>query len=254
MPLVAAWLDKGALAAARRALRPAGVRLVRVATAERLVAAARTRLLEAVLVTPDAARLDPCAAFARDFPAVPLVAFHPFRPDDGQLALRCREVPMALVVEGVDDAVLAVRLEALGGTARRVALLGAAPALLGLVSPLQAAAWAIVVREVATPLRSAELAERLGVSRGHLSRAFAAGGAPNLKRVVDLARIATAADVLRSPGLQATDAVRLFGFASAHHFRQTALRISGVEPGELAGIGPIGVLDRFRRGRGRSRV
>ena len=55
--------------------------------------------------------------------------------------------------------------------------------------------------EVERPVRTTDLARRLRVSREHLSRQFGAGGAPNLKRVIDLTRIACAAQLLANPGL-----------------------------------------------------
>mgnify|MGYP003343587304 CR=1 FL=1 len=50
-----------------------------------------------------------------------------------------------------------------------------------------------VLRRVGGRLFATDVARTLKVSREHLSRQFGAGGAPNIKRVSDLARAATAA-------------------------------------------------------------
>ena len=100
-----------------------------------------------------------------------------------------------------------------------------------------------------------DLARALGVSREHIARQFGAGGAPNLKRVVELCRVAAAAQLLANPGCTPADAARLLHFASAAHLATTARRIAGVGTSDLAGLGPGDVLRRFVRGRrGRSRV
>src|SRR2546430_10498391 len=59
------------------------------------------------------------------------------------------------------------------------------------------------------PIKTAQLAAALRVTREHLSRQFAAGGAPNLKRVIDLARAACAADLLGNPGYTVRAVVRI---------------------------------------------
>jgi AraC-like DNA-binding protein len=91
-------------------------------------------------------------------------------------------------------------------------------------------------------------------SREHLSREFGAGGAPNLKRVIDLVRIAWAADLLANPGYSAGAVAGLLRFASPTHMAVCADRVAGVQPAALPGLGPAGVLARFARGRTRSRV
>src|SRR5439155_269925 len=82
----------------------------------------------------------------------------------------------------------------------RRAALADAPKLLRLTDRLQLAAWDEVLRRVAFPTQTGHVAAALRVTREHLSREFAAGGAPNLKRVIDLARTACAADLLGNPG------------------------------------------------------
>jgi AraC-like DNA-binding protein len=103
-------------------------------------------------------------------------------------------------------------------------------------------------------MRTTTLANRLAVSREHLSRQFGAGGAPNLKRVIDLTRIACAAQLLANPGYSIPTVVRVLHFASSSHLSSTARRIANVPTSGLGTLGPGGVLAAFVRGNTRSRL
>src|SRR5207248_6646515 len=116
------------------------------------------------------------------------------------------------------------------------------------------ATWEEVLRRVALPIKTVHLAAALRVTREHLSREFAAGGAPNLTRVIDLARTAWAADLLGNPGYTVRSVVRILGYASPSHLAGAARRVAGTTPHELRAVGPRGVLQRFIRGRTRSGV
>ena len=108
--------------------------------------------------------------------------------------------------------------------------------------------------EVERPIRTTTLAKRLRISREHLSRQFGAGGAPNLKRVIDLTRVACAAQLLGNPGYSVPTVVRILHFASPGHLANTARRIANVSSSGLGALGPRGVLAAFVRGNTRSRV
>ncbi|HYX83166.1 MAG TPA: AraC family transcriptional regulator, partial [Gemmatimonadales bacterium] len=114
--------------------------------------------------------------------------------------------------------------------------------------------WDEVLRRAGTPTKTGHVAQALRVTREHLSREFGAGGAPNLKRVIDLARTACAADLLGNPGYTVRCVVRILGYASPSHLAGAARRVAGVTPAELRELGPRGVLTRFLRGRTRSRM
>ena len=129
-----------------------------------------------------------------------------------------------------------------------------APKLLRLTEGLQLAAWDEVLRRVAIPMKTAHVAQALRVTREHLSREFGAGGAPNLKRVIDLARVACAVDLLANPGYTARSVVQILGFASPSHLASAARRVAGASVPELRDLGPRGVLERFLKGRTRSRT
>ena len=119
------------------------------------------------------------------------------------------------------------------------------PRVLRLTEKIQRAAWDLLLGEVERPIRTGALASRLRVSREHLSRQFGAGGAPNLKRVIDLNRIACAAQLLGNPGYTIPMVVRVLNFASAAHLASTARRIANVSIQELGKLGPRGVLAAF---------
>jgi len=48
--------------------------------------------------------------------------------------------------------------------------------------------------------------------------------------------------------------VRILGYASPSHLAGAARRVAGASPQELREAGPRGVLQRFLRGRTRSRI
>jgi AraC-like DNA-binding protein len=256
-PVVATLLRSAtARAALRRGLPRGRVRLASCRSVAALERCLATRCVDAVVVD---VRLPGAAAglvrLRTRFPTVPRFAYAAFRPDDADLLILCvHDAAAHPIVEGVEDPVAwdlilphtasAVRLGALEGAAR----------ILRLTDDLQLRAWHEVLRGVAGPLRTAAIARALGVSREHLSRQFGAGGAPNLKRVIDLARTATAADLLANPGYSVRAVAGILGFASASHLAGASRRIAGVTARHLPELGPRGVLAAFVRGRTRSRA
>jgi AraC-like DNA-binding protein len=186
-------------------------------------------------------------------PLVPVVAYGSFRPDDGELLLACREAMSQVAVEGVDDPIVGDLVSRSSLTAERRRALADAPRVLRLTETLQRAAWDVLLGEVERPIRTGALAGRLRISREHLSRQFGAGGAPNLKRVIDLTRVACAAQLLANPGYTVPTVVRLLNFASPGHLANTARRIANVASTDLGRLGPRGVLAAFLKGNTRSR-
>lgn len=256
MSAVAALLGgAGGVAALRRSLPRGGPTVTACRTPVALRRALATRLVDAMVMAPGALPRDELAALHRDYPALPLIVYGPFRPDDGPSLRTAAGTLTAVVVEGVDDAVLGDLVLRHSLTARRRRALAGAPRLLSLEDDLQRRAWLLAVERVAVPWRTEALAQSLRVSREHLSRQFGAGGAPNLKRVIDLCRVVTAAQLLANPGYAVADAARLLRFASPSHLNGTARRVAGVGAGELHGLAPGELLARFvRLGRTRSRV
>lgn len=255
MAAVAALLEsRTGLAALRRTLPRGGPGLVTCRTPAQLRRVLESRLVDAVVVAPTPALLPELAELRSRLPGVPVIAYAPFRPDDGELLLACRMHAVHLAVEGVDDPVVGDMVVRASLTAERRRALADAPRMLRLTEPLQHAAWSLLLGEVERPVRTTDLARRLEVSREHLSRQFGAGGAPNLKRVIDLTRIACAAQLLANPGYSVSAVVRVLHFASSSHLSGTARRIANVPLGGLGDLGPRGVLQAFARGNTRSRV
>jgi AraC-like DNA-binding protein len=254
--VVAALLDsRAALTALRRSMPAAGPGVVACRSLAGLHRLLESRLTDAVVLAPTAAALPEILALRTSLPGIPVIAYAAFRPDDGELMLACREHGIAaLAVAGVDDPVVGDMVVRCSLTAARATALADGPRMLRLTEPLQREAWNVLVREVERPVRTESLARRLAVSREHLSRQFGAGGAPNLKRVIDLARIACAAQLLQNPAYRIGHVVRLLHFTSSSHLAGTARRITGAAPTALPEFGPRGVLLAFARGKTRSRV
>ncbi len=239
--------------AIRRTLPRPGFRMVRCRSGMSLRRMARSRLLDAIVVAPHGAGSGLVSELAAAHPAIPLVAAGAYRADDGDLLVTCRDAGALLLVDGVDAGAAGELVARHTLTVRRSVLLADAPRALHLVDVLQRQVWELALREVERPLRTAQIARRVGVSREHLSRQFGAGGAPNLKRVVDLARIACAAQLLERPGYSPREISRLLHFTSPSHLGSTTRRIAGVPLSGLAALGPRGTLAAFVRGGMRSR-
>jgi AraC-like DNA-binding protein len=254
--VVAALLEsRAALLALRRSMPSSGPAVVTCRSIAGLHRILDTRLTDAVVLAPSAAALPEVSALRSGLPNIPVIAYAAFRPDDGELLLACRDHGIAAAaVAGVDDAIVGDMIVRCSLTAARTRALADGPRMLRLTEPLQQDAWDVLVREVERPVRTVSLARRLDVSREHLSRQFGAGGAPNLKRVIDLGRIACAAQLLQNPGYRIAHVVRLLNFASSSHLAGTTRRITGASPSVLAELGPRGVLLAFARGKTRSRV
>ena len=211
------------------------------------------RLVDAVVLDVKSAPADFFELPGR-FPRIPFYALSAFRPEDGPVLERCRAAGFAgVLIEGVDNAVLGEWIASRTADAARRRALAEAPRILRLAEPLQRSAWAEVLRRVGRPTTTAQVAQALGVTREYLSRQFGAGGAPNLKRVIDLARVAWAADLLSNPGYPVGVVARVLGYASSAHLAAAARRVAGVPASELGALGAGGVLARFARGRTRSR-
>lgn len=256
MAAIATLLEsRSALLALRRTLPKRGPGVVSCRTAAGLRRLLERRLVDAVVLSPTPALLPELAELRRHLPGLPVVAYGPFRPDDGELLLTCRRHAVASVaVEGVDDPIVGDIVMRTSISAERRRALTEAPRMLRLTEALQQAAWEALVGEVERPVRTTTLARHLQVSREHLSRQFGAGGAPNLKRVIDLTRVACAAQLLANPGYSIPTVVRVLHFASSSHLSSTSRRIASVPTRGLGALGPQGVLQAFVKGNTRSRV
>ena len=131
-----------------------------------------------------------------------------------------------MLVDGVDDAVARDIVAQQSFSTRFARALDDPPRALGLDAPLQQTAWRFIVSHAGRPVRTSALADALEVTREHLSRSFAADGAPNLKRIIDLVRIIAPAELAKNPGYDLRDVAKILGFASSSHLSSTAMRSS----------------------------
>ncbi|MCH7682819.1 MAG: helix-turn-helix domain-containing protein [Gemmatimonadetes bacterium] len=159
-----------------------------------------------------------------------------------------------ILVDGIDDPIAGEVIASRSTAGERRSLLADAPRRLRLSEPVQLRAWHEVLIRVGTPTSTSDVAHALGLAREHVSREFASGGAPNLKRVIDLVRIACAAHLMANPGYSVATVARILGYSSSSHLASCARRIAGVSALGLAELGTRGVLNRFLGDRTRSRL
>jgi AraC-like DNA-binding protein len=236
MPAVAALLERQpATVALRRALPRIAWPLFTARSPAHLAALLQRHCLDAIILGPAALRGPVLDALRRDFPAIPLVAYLPLRSDDADLLRRLhRERVAALVIEGLDEPVLTRVLDRHGLTGRRRRDLLPLAARLDLTDTMQYHAWSLIITHAPSGLDTDELARILGVRRETLSRRFAAGGAPSLKRAIDTVRLVAAGQLLGNPGYRVDDAARLLRFSSVSLLQQTARRTFGVAARRVA--------------------
>lgn len=231
-------------------------RVLVVRDAAELESCMRTTMVDAVLVDAAAVTDDTwrAAGLAREFPSIPFFGVLPLRAGDGGVVARLVQHEFAdVLLEGVDDVATAELVEPHCFSARFAEALREPPAALGLEAPVQRDTWRCVVSQGGRGVRTEELSQALGMTREHLSRTFAAGGAPNLKRVIDLVRLIAAAELSKNPGLDVGDVAAVLGFASSSHLSTTAQRVVGTKPASLARLRTVDLVERFVQGRGRSR-
>ena len=231
-------------------------KIISTRSAEELEAVFRRVLVDAAVLDLGAPDEDTwkAAAFAAEFPSAPFFAIMPLRASDTPAAARCAGLGFIdLIVEGVDENAARDLVHPHAFSTRFRQALGEPPQTLGLTTPLQRAAWDVIVAHSGRPVTTKELAKAVGLSREHLSRNFAKPGAPNLKRVIDLVRLIAAAELAKNPGHDIRDIARILDFASSSHLAVTAQRIFGTRPASLARLRTTDLIDRFAQGRTRSR-
>lgn len=240
MPAVAALLERRpALLALRRAFPATAIRVLTARSPKHLEAILSRTLIDAVVIGPDAARSVALESLRRDYAAVPIVLFAPIRSDDADLLLRAhRQRVAAVALEDLDEPLLPRLITTHGVTARRRDELLPLAERLGLVDAIQRDAWEVVVADAPEGLDTRSLAKRLGVARETLSRRFAAGGAPPLKRAIDGVRLVAAGQLLGNRAYRVADVARLLGFSSPSLLQRTARRTFGVAAREIAEVGP----------------
>lgn len=236
MAAVAALLERRpAILALRRALPRADWPLFTARSPSHLATLLHLHCFDAIVIGQDAARGPVLDALCRDFPVMPLLLYMSVRSDDAELLRRMhRERVAAIAIEGMDEPLLPRILGRHGLTARRMAALLPLAERLDLTDDLQREVWSLIISHAASRLDTTTIAQQLGVRRETLSRRFAAGGAPSLKRAIDAVRLVAAAQLLGNPGYVVEDAARLLGFSSVSLLQQTARRTFGVSARDVA--------------------
>jgi AraC-like DNA-binding protein len=252
--IVAALLEsRSTILSLRRAMPRGGLAVASCRGARGLARLLESRLVEAIITAPRLANTPAVQQLFARFPGVPRLLVAPVRPDDGEMLEGCQRSGVAVAVEGVDDAVLGDMVGRVCLSAERRRALSDAPRVLRLHEKLQQDVWNYLIVHVTVPVRTEAVARIFQVSREHLSRQFGAGGAPNLKRVIDLTRIACAAQLLGNPGYTSASVAKILGFASSSHLSDTSQRVAGMPAQKLGTVGPRGVLGVFAGGKTRSR-
>lgn len=254
MAAVAALLERRpAILALRRALPRDEWPLFTARSPSHLSTLLQHHWFDAIILGRDAARGPVLDALRRDYPAVPLVLYLPARSDDADLLRRMqREGVAAIAIEGMDEPVLPRMLARHGLTARRRDDLLPLAKRLELTDDLQREAWELIVTDAPSGIDTQWLAEVFDLRRETLSRRFAAGGAPSLKRAIDAARLVAAAQILGNPGYRVADAARLLGFSSVSLLQLTARRTFGVSARHVADLDRDQIAERLG-GKGRWR-
>jgi AraC-like DNA-binding protein len=230
--------------------------MVLTRTIEDFETAFRTNLVDAAVVDLGGAQDETwrVASRAREYPSVPFFGLIALRTAEGPALAQCSTLEFAdVLVDGVDDGAARELVQHISFSARFARALDEPPNALELDAPLQLAAWRFIVSHAGRPVRTSTLAHFLNVTREHLSRSFAAGGSPNLKRIIDLVRIVSAAELAKNPGYDLRDVANILGFASSSHLSSTAMRVIGTKPASLTRLRTVDLVDRFVKGHGRSR-
>lgn len=231
-------------------------RLVIVKTPDEMDATFRSSLIDAAIVDLAGASEDTwrAAAMAREFSSIPFFGLTALRASESPALAQCVSLDFAdVLVETVDDAVARDLVLRHAFSTRFSTALASPPVALGLGTTLQCAAWKGIVAWSGRPVRTQVLADTIGVTREHLSRTFSASGAPNLKRVIDLVRLISAAELAKNPGYDVRDVAAILDFASSSHLSSTAQRVVGMKPASLSRLRAVDLIDRFTKGHGRSR-
>jgi AraC-like DNA-binding protein len=241
----------------RRAFPRRRTRLACARTSTDFARAFRRDLVDAAIVDLDHATADTwrAVALAGAFPSVAFYGYASYRGVDGPTIARCiHEDFVDVFANGVDEFALRELVIRGAFSTRFTAALAEPPQTLCLETVLQRQAWALLVSSATRGVRTDTLARQLGVSREHLSRKFASGGAPNLKRAIDLVRLLAAAELAKNPGYDIGEIATILRFASPSHLASTARRVGGTKPLSLARLRAIDLVARFAQGRARSRA
>lgn len=232
-------------------------RTILVRTVDEFGAAIRRELIDAAVIDLAGQGDDhwTIAARASDFPSTPFFGLLPLRTTDAEAVSRSATLGFADVLcEQIDELFARDLVAPHSYSARFARALADAPEALGLTTETQRRTWRAIVQHAGRPVTTTTLALTMGVTREHLSRNFARDRGANLKRVIDLVRLISAAELSKNPGYDVRDVAAVLGFASSSHLAVTTQRIASTRPASLSGLRAVDLVDRFVQGRTRSRV
>lgn len=247
MPAWAAWLERRpALQSLRRALPAGAIRLVTVRHARQLEGLLHAQLLDGVVLGLESVRSGALGTLRHDYPTIPTLLFAPIRSEDAATVGWLERQGTPVLLEGLDEPLLAARAAETGFTGRRLSALLPLADRLDLTDALQRRAWEAIIRAAPVGLSTAALARQVGLTREALSRRFAAGRAPGLKAAIDGVRLVAAGQLLGSPGWRVADAARLLGYSSESLLQRTARRLVGTGARALGSLPPERIVARLR--------
>ncbi len=232
-------------------------RTITAKTPEEFDQCLRRDLIDAVVVDFVMAGDDAWTVAAKsvDFPSIPFFALVQSRATDGPTIARVAQLGFAdVLTEQVDEDTAMALIAPYTYTTRFANALVDPPSSLGLVTEAQRQTWKNIIQHAGRPVTTTELAAVVGVTREHLSRNFAQGKGANLKRVIDLVRLLSAAELSKNPGYDIRDVAAILGFASSSHLAVTTHRIASTRPASLSGLRSVDLIERFVQGRTRSRT
>lgn len=242
---VAALLERRpALLALRRALPGRPQRVFTARDAAHLDRLLRQHLVDGVVLGMGAARAGTFAALRDEFRAIPVFCLATIRSDDAALVGRLERAGAIVLLESLDEPILERVIGRRGMSARRAEALLPLADELDLTTPMQRAAWELIVHEAPGRLSTGSLAARLKVGRETLSRRFGAGMAPSLKVAMDAVRLAAAGELLGCRGYRVAEVARLLGFSSVSLLQRTARRLVG---GGARRLGTLPIDEIVRR-------
>ena len=173
-------------------------------------------------------------------PLAPVAALVPRTAAPEALLALARAGVAELLLDGVDDAALRPLLAPHLWSAR---LTAATDALLAPhdCGALAEALWRTAVSHGGRLVRVDEAARALGVTREHLARTLAAGGAPGPKALLELVRLLAVRELLAA-GATGARAAAAFGYTSPSHLVRAARRVTGTTPAGWAGLDAPGLV------------
>ena len=172
---------------------------------------------------------------------IPAVAFVASRSLEPALLKRLHgHGVVAVLVDGVDDAMLRVLLQPLLLSTQFTQRADVLLATHGLGATAEAV-WRTGVSHAGRLTSVSAVAKQLGMSREHLARSLRAAGAPGPKQLLELVRLLVVQSQL-SAGVPVALASARLGYSSVSHLARSAKAASGLTPRGWGGLTPEALI------------